>query len=201
SSTNKAKVNTNCTYNFGGMPLFGLSQVTGTGVNLGVYSFHRTNRNYPYILNLEYKISTGNLTGIQIGVIVPISADQILVSWRDDNTSTTYGVDILNLTTKATAHFVTRNMMVDRKEGNNYGFVTVPYRSLPTDTSIKIYTSKQHAAFAGTADASTTDTDRLIQSTDAEMGEASVAKVKVELVPSGNTAPEVELAVIGVNEQ
>lgn len=201
SSTNKAKVNTNCVYNFNGMPLFGLSQVTGTGVNLGVYSFARTNRNYPYVLNLEYTISTGNKTGIQVGTICPLSADQILVAWRDDNTSTTYGVDILNLSTKATAYFVTRNMMVDRKEGNNYGFVSVPYRSLPASTAINIYTSRQHAAFSGTPDDSTTDTEHLIEQTDAHLGEASVAKVKIELVPNANNAPEVEMAIIPVNTQ
>lgn len=200
SSTNKAKVNTNCAYNFGGMPLFGLSQVAGTGVNLGVYSFHRTNRNYPYVLNLEFKISTGNLTGIQVGTICPISSDQFLVAWRDDNGSTTYGVDVLNLTTKATAHFITRNMMVDRKEGNNYGFVSVPYRSLPASTAINIYTSRQHAAFSGTPDDSTTDAQNLVEKTDAHFGEASVAKAKIELVPNGNNAPEVEMAIFPVNE-
>jgi len=200
SSTNKAKVNTNCTYNFNGMPLFGLSQIAGTGVNLGVYSLARTNRNYPFVLNLEFKISTGNLTGIQVGTICPISADQILVAWRDDNGSTTYGVDILNLTTKATAYFVTRNFMVDRKMYSNYGFVHVPYRTLPTDTEIKIYTSNQHAAFSGTADTSEIDTDRLVVRTKEHIGEASVVKVKVELVPNANDAPEVESAITDIDE-
>lgn len=200
SSTNKAKVNTNCVYNFNGMPLFGLSQVAGTGVKLGVYSFARTNRNYPYILNLEHAISTGNLANIQIGTICPISADQFLVSWRDDNTSTTYGVDILDLSNKATAYFITRNLIVDRKLKNNYGYVHVPYRSLPTDTSINIYTSRQHAAFSGTPDASKTDTERLLEVTDEHITDANVVKVKVELVPNDNDAPEVEMAIIDINE-
>lgn len=199
SSTNKAKVNTNCRHNFNGMPLFGLSQITGTGVNLGVYSFARTNRNYPYVMNLEYKISTGNLTGIQIGTITPISADQFLVAWRDDNDTTTYGVDILNLTTKATAHFVTRNILVDREMLTNYGFVFVPYRLLPTDTAINIYTSKQHAAFSETPDNSTTDTERLMQRTNEHIADASVLKTKVELSPNENDAPEVEMLLIGVD--
>lgn len=198
SGTNKAKVNTNCAYNFGGMPLFGLSAVAGTGVNLGVYSFARTGRNYPFVLNLEYAISTGNLTGIQIGTICPISADQFLVSWRDDNGSTTYGVDILDLTAKATGYFVTRNMMVDRQMSSNYGFVSVPYRELPASAEINIFTSVLHAAFSGTKNDAKNDTDRLLVVTDAQIGEAAVAKVKVQLVPNGNNAPEVELAIIGI---
>lgn len=200
TGTNKAKVNTNCAYNFNGMPLFGLSQVAGTGINLGVYSLARTNRNYPYVLNLEYAISTGNLTGIQVGTICPISADQFLVAWRDDNGSTTYGVDVLDLSNKATAHFTTRNFMVDRKMLSNYGFVHVPYRTLPTDTSINIYTSKQHAAFSGTPDDSETDTDRLIVRTTKHVGEASVVKTKVEMVPNDNDAPEVEAAINDIDE-
>lgn len=201
--TNKAKVNTNCTYNFGGMPLFGLSAVTGTGVNLGVYSLARTSRNYPFVLNLEYTISTGNITGIQIGTITPISADQFLVSWRDDNGGTTYGVDILNLSQKATGYFVSRNMMVDRQVQTNYGEVNVPYRSIPDDGDIEIYTSVNHAAFSGTPDTTKKDTDRLVKCKEEHVGAAGVVKVKVRLVPSTaspNVAPEVEMLIVDVDK-
>jgi hypothetical protein len=195
NSTNKAVIKTNCAYNFGGMPLFGLSQVTGTGVNLGIYSLARTNRNYPFVLNLEYKISANKLTGIEIGTICPVSSDQFLVSWKD---GATYGVDILNLTIKATAYFISRNMMVDRVNGDNYGFVHVPYRSLPANTSIDIFTSVNHAAFDAEA-TSTVDTEHLIVSTDAHLGNAAVAKVKIVLNPNANNAPEVEMAIIPIN--
>lgn len=199
SSTNKAKVNTNAVFNFNGMPLFGLSQVTGTGVLLGVYSMARTGRNYPYVLNLEYSISTGNLSNIQIGSITAIGADQFLVSWVDTNSGTVYGVDILSLTTKATAYFVTRNLLVDREMASNYGFVYVPYRELPTSTSIDIFISRNHAAF-GSEVSSHDDAPHLMQVTDEHIGEASVLKVKVVLNPSSNTAPQVEMAMIGIDE-
>lgn len=200
SSTNKAKVNTNAVFNFNGMPLFGLSQITGTGVNLGVYSFHQTNRNYPYVLNLEFVISTGNLSNIQIGAIAAVGSDQILVSWVDTNSGTAYGVDILDLSNKATAYFVTRNLLIDRSRLSNYGYVHVPYRSLPASTSINIYTSRQHAAFSGTPDTSLTDSDRLKEVTSEQITDASVVKVKVELSPNSNDAPEVEMAMIEVDE-
>lgn len=200
SSTNKAVVYPEAVFNFNGMPLFGLSIDTGTGVNLGVYSLHRTNRNYPYVLNLEFTISTGNRTNVVIGAIVPIGADQFLVSWKDTTSGTLYGVDIMSLTAKATAHFVTRNYLIDRTNLSNYGFVYVPYRSLPASTSIDIHTSTQHAAFSGTPDTSKDDTDRLMQVSDAHIGEASVAKIKVVLNPNANDAPEVEMASIGFDE-
>ena len=199
--TTQVKVNPNAVFNFNGMPLFGVSQITGTGVNLGVYSVARTNRNYPYILNLEFSISTGNLSNIQIGAIAPVSADQILVSWVDTNGGTTYGVDILNLTTKAVAYFVTRNLLIERQMQQNYGFVYVPYRSLPASTSIDIYTSRNHAAFGGSPDDSTTDTDRLLERTDEHVASANVVKIKVALNPNANNAPEVEMAIIGIDEE
>lgn len=196
--SNTAKVNTNASYNFGGMPLFGLSAVSGTGVKLGVYSFARSNRNYPFILNLEYAISPGNLANIQIGTICPISSSQFLVSWRDDTTGTVYGVDILNLSAKQTAYFTTRNMIPDRQNAQNYSFVYVPYRSLPSGASINIYTSQLHAAFSGTPDTSKDDTTAKLVVSDAELGDTNVAKVKIQLVPNANDAPEVEMVIIPV---
>lgn len=200
SPTDRAKVNTGAVFNFNGMPLFGLSQISGTGVLLGVYSMTRTGRNYPYILNLEYSISTAHLSNIQIGAITAIGSDQFLVSWVDTNDSgTVYGVDILNLTTKATAYFVTRNLLVDREMASNYGFVYVPYRELPPSTSIDIFVSRNHAAF-GSEVGSHDDAPHLMQVTDEHIGEASVLKVKVLLNPSANTAPEIEMAMIGIDE-
>ena len=200
SSTNKAKINPNAVFNFNGMPLFGLSQVTGTGVNLGIYSINRTNRNYPYVLNLEFTISTGNLANIQVGSIAGIGADQFLVTWVDTNSGTVYGCDILNLTTKATAHFVTRNYLIDRTQQSNYGRVYVPYRSLPASTSIDIHSSVNHAAFS-TAMASKVDAKRLMVVSDDKIATASVVKTKTVLNPNNNDAPEVEMSVIGFQEE
>lgn len=191
SSTNKAKVHANAIFNFNGMPLFGLSQVTGTGVLLGVYSFARTNRNYPYILNLEHAISTGNLTGIEIGAIVGVSADQFAVSWKDTNSGTTYGVDILDLSAKATAYVLTRVMYLDRNLGSEWGYAHAAYRSLPASAQINFYEKKDHGSLSSEI-ASTDDGERDVVSTDAGIGQASTLQIKTELVPNGNNSPEIE---------
>lgn len=198
-STNKATVHQEATFNFNGMPLFGLSQVTGTGVNLGVYSLASTSRGYPMVLNLEYKISEAVLTGIEIGAIVAISADQFLVSWKNGST---YGVDILDLTAKqASGYFVLRNILVDREKKSNYGAVFVPYRSLPASSDIKVYHEKNHAGSYTQFDASTemvTDTERLMRYSKIDVGEASVCTIKVELTPNGDNSPEVEMMIMDV---
>lgn len=196
SGTNKVKVLPNAVYNFNGMPLFGLSQVTGTGTNLGVYSLHRTNRNYERVLNLEYTISTGNKTNIQIGVIVPVSSDQFLVSWVDNTSgSPVYGVDIVSTTAKATGYFITRMMYINRQAATVWGYAHAPYRSLPDNTDIKMYASVDYAGF-GTEKATTKDDQRKCKVTDAQIGDAHILQTKVELVPSGNNSPALEALIL-----
>jgi hypothetical protein len=152
------------------------------------------------VLNLEFVISTGHTTNIRIGAIAPISADQFLVSWEDTTSGTLVGVDILSLTAKQTGYFVTRNLIVERDVQSNMGFIHVPYRTKPSGSSINIYSSRNHAAFSGTPDTSADDTDRLMQTLSAQVGNANIMKVKVELVPNGNNSPEVEMAVIKIPE-
>lgn len=196
TATNKAKVYPNAVFNFNGMPLFGLSQVTGEGVNLGVYSIHRTNRNYNYVLNLEYKISTGNLTKIKIGAIVPVSADQFLVAWQDDTSgSPAYGVDIMSLTVKATGYFTTRVMYTNRQLASEWGFAHAAYRSLPENTDIRFYEKKDGGDFSAEIE-SVNDDEHKITSTSAAIGQAMSLQIKTELVPNANNAPEVEVLIV-----
>lgn len=195
TGTNKVKVLPNAVYNFNGMPLFGLSQVTGEGTLLGIYSFHRTNRNYERVLNLEYTISTGNKTNIKIGAIVPVSADQFLVSWVDNTSgSAVYGVDIVSLSVKATGYFITRVMYVNRQIGSVWGHAYAPYRSLPSGTQIDIYKNIDNAGF-GSAEATTTDDERNLVATDAHLGDAHTIQTKTVLTPSGSASPELEAMI------
>jgi hypothetical protein len=201
SSTNKARVRDNARLNFNGMPLFGLSQETGTGVNLGVYSFHRTTSSYPRVLNLEFALSTGNLTNIKIGALCAVSADQFLVSWQDDTSgSPVYGVDILDLSNKATAHFLTRVMYINRQIASTWGFAYAPYRTKPASTAINFYRKVNNGALSS-ALAVTDDTENNQVQTDEHVGTANTLQMKTELVPNANDAPELELAIFDLADQ
>lgn len=196
----KGFVHPNAKFNFNGLPLFGFSNVSGNPANQGVYSLGRTNRNYPFVLNLEYAISTGNLSGIEIGAICPISADQFTVSWKDTNGGTTYGVDVLDLTAKATlAYFVTRVIMADRTTLLNYSTVHAAYRSLPTGTSITVQKKVNSDTSFGSAITAKVDAKRLLTSTSVDINDAVRVQLKVSLVASANTAPELELAEVNIN--
>lgn len=196
-STNKAIVRDNAVFNFHGLPLFGLSKQTGTGVNLGVYSFGRTNANYPFVLNLDFPISTGNLNNVTIGAIEG-SGDTFFVSWKDETTGTTYGVDELDLTTKyASGYITTRLSLFDRIQKSTYRKIMVPYRTLPTGTDIDILTARNHGAMTEITDTAI-DTDRLLMQTNVDAGEASTFQTKIKLVGSANLTPEIELIDIEV---
>lgn len=196
-STNKAIVHPNATCNFHGLPLFGLSQQTGTGVNLGVYSFGRTNANYPFVLALEFPISTGNLTGIEIGAIAPYG-DQFYVSWKDTTGSTTYGVDLLDLSNKyATGYITTRMTLFDRVMESTYRKIQVPYRSFPSGTDIDIHVAKNHGSMTEITDTKN-DAKRKMLYTNVDAGEAVAMQCKVELHGNNNDSPEVELINIEV---
>ena len=200
TGSQKGYVHPNAKFNFNGLPLFGFSNVSGNPANQGVYSLGRTNRNYPFILNLEYAISTGNLSGVDIGAICPVSADQFLVSWKDTTGGTTYGVDLLDLTAKATvAYFITRVIMADRTALLNYGLVHSCYRLLPTGTSIEVRKKVNDATTWGDAITSKVDARRMLVATSVDINDATRAQVKTSLIASANLAPELEVVEIGVN--
>jgi hypothetical protein len=107
------------------------------------------------------------------------------------HTSTIYGIDILDTTAKvASAYFETRVITVERdKQETISGFVG--YRSLPTGTSIKIWYKNNHATDYLEA-TTVVDTDRKIVFTKESFPPANTYQFKIELVASGNDAPEVE---------
>ena len=197
SSTNKAVVRANAVLNFHGLPLFGLSKDTGTGVKNGVYSLGRTNPAYPYVLALEYPISTGHLTAVTVGALAG-NGDTFFCSWKDETSTATYGVDILDLSNVyAEGYFTTRVTLFDRLIESTYKTMTVPYRSLPTGTSVELHASKNHGTMTEIT-GQTIDTQRLTVSTNDHVGAASVFQAKVVLNGSGNSSPEIELLDIEV---
>lgn len=195
---NEAKVLPEAVANFNSMPLFGLSQVFNSPAPLGIYSYHRSDVKYPRVLNLEYTISTGNRHLIEIGAIAAIGPSEFLVTWKDVNNQleVKYGVDILDLTHKATAYFTTRNLLIDRDEQNNYGLVHANYRQ--KHGAINIHVSKNHGDFVLAP--SHQDTINLKQTTDNDIGPANVVKTKFEMVPSGNNGSEIEIATNRFND-
>ncbi|MDD5726293.1 MAG: hypothetical protein PHC53_02675 [Patescibacteria group bacterium] len=192
TGTNKAEVKPNAVAFFG-LPLFGISNLSGNPCLQGVYSFGGYANNYPKVLALEYVISTGHTSNIEIHAIQTVG-DLLFVAWKDLTGGTSYGVDVLDTANKyAGGYLETRIIRVDRinkKQLTAY----IPYRSLPTGTDVTLLLSVNNGVFASVA--LTPDVDRLLKKATDKMPEGSFFQLRLTLTPSANLTPEVEGLII-----
>lgn len=186
SDTNKALVNPNAAAVFD-RPLFGLSNSSGNPAPQGVYSFGSYSSNYPKILNLEYVISQGVTAGVSVGAMANIG-DNILVAW---NVGANYGVDKIDWSNKYNgAYLKTRLIAIDRELGKDFR-VMIPYRSIPTGTSLTVKYYENYASSPTTL-TMTQDTDRKILYGEAKIPKANTLQLEVIFNTSANNAPEIE---------
>jgi len=181
-------VNPNGVTTKGNLAIFG---VYGSNY-CGIYSYGRTKKNRVFALNLDYILSSGKLTGIEIGAVKMIGSD-LLVSWKD---GTTYGVDVVDSANKANAIYegldFDDNAPSVKKTFENIKIVMKP---LPIGCSIKakFRINKKGDWIAaklgdGTETFNTTNESEAIFNT-GEDGE--IYEVRIELYPNGNNTPEI----------
>lgn len=150
SGTAQAMVHPNATANLYGIPLFGLSNVSGNPAKQGIYSLGGYDRNYPAVLNLEWLISTGGYSGIDIGV-VELIGDELIVSWKQGTTVTMTIADPGVVT--YTAHGLTDGEAIvftttgALPTGITAG--TVYYARSATADTLHIYDTSAHAVAGG----------------------------------------------------
>jgi hypothetical protein len=192
-------LNAYCVFDQYGKPLFGMTNRMGAAINAGLWSFARANRNYPYVLAFENAISSGNLGNLVEVTAMAGVGDQFIVVWRDKTSGTyVYGIDQYDTSAKVTSgYFTTRSIVPNRTQINNYAEIYVPYKSLPTGTSIKIYAEKNHGTMTEITD-KVTDTDRMLVHTKVAVGDAAAMRIKVELLSSANLTPETEGLIVKV---
>lgn len=188
--------------NYFGLPLFGVSNISGNPAKEGVWSLGGYDQNYRKVLNFEWPISTGHTTNIEIGNITLVG-DILLVSWKDKTVpaAIVYGVDELSATQKlAEAYYVTRLINGDRKNKKTLkGFVA--YSNLPTGSSIEVW-YKTNYATNFTQATLVHDAKRCLYEMKVNIVDANVLQVKVlaktktttvgQVITITNDAPEIE---------
>lgn len=114
--------------------------------------------------------------------------NDILVSWKNGST---YGVDKVDWSNKYSgAYFETRQVNTSRDKLKATAKFVLPYRSLPTGTTITVYMSVNYAAYAAVT--TTIDTARQIIFNKNNLPQGASLRFKVVLTSSGNNAPEIE---------
>ena len=188
-TTDKITVNPYSVLNFDGLPLFGVSQVSGNAAKYGLYSVGRHSASYPRVMNVEYLASPAKEIDMQHGAIVSVG-DIFLVAWKNNDDSSV-GVDVLDVSNKfAGAYIKTRVVQTDRKMKSNYGVAHAFYRTLPASTDIALKYIKNHGAAVTMTKKD--DSDRLMVVSDEDMGEASTIQFRADITVNGNDAPEIE---------
>jgi len=158
----------------------------------GIYTYGKTDRNRNYALNLEYILSMGKLTGIEIGATEMVG-DDLLVSWKD---GTTYGVDVIDTANKADAIYESLDFDGGSPSiGKPFTQVKLIMKPLPIHCSVKVkYRLNKTGAFVkaywgdGTEVYEVTDGTKVIFNTG---GEGEIYEVRVELYSYNDTTPEI----------
>jgi hypothetical protein len=176
-----------------GMALFG---VYGNGSGrTGVYSYGRTNKNAPFVLNLEYP-----LTCDEIGAVRNVNLEGILISYKN---GATLGVKNVDTSNKATAVYESLDLKVPPDlpaRPVNWQMVKLTTAPIVSGTKISCkykinksgswttaYLQNESADFD---DVGETEADFLVGA------EGKIFEFQLTLTPTGNTSPEVYRAEV-----
>lgn len=135
-STDSVKVNPNAVASLHGIPLVGVSSVSGDALETGVYGMGTANpRLFPRIFDLEYVTSQGS-TGVEIGSIVTFGTG-MLVAWKKVvGEVTTYGIDAFDGTNLYSGAYIqTRVLYRDRNSRTVYRKAYVNYMDIQDNTA------------------------------------------------------------------
>lgn len=193
----KVTVHTRATANFKGLPLFGISNVSGNPMSQGIYSYGNRNAEYPRIVSLDYPISErleGEfvMEGIEIGAIM-VAGNDMYVSWKNGST---IGMDKLDYSNKLDGAYITTLYMdISKIYADNYKIFTAKYATAPEDTSITAEYSKNYGGFI---DLGLRQVDDDLHFQNEETVPASVLQVKIKFNTDDNNAPTMTDFIIQV---
>ena len=200
SGSKKCKMNYNAVGNYKGLPIFGISNVSGNPTDNAIWSLGQKSISQPKVLNIEYAISSGvgdtvRTSDIEIGNIMVIGND-IYVSWKDSNGTPAYGVDKIDHSNKFTKAFIEeRWAMITRSFKDNASRYVVGVVNLPENTSIVQKYQTQYGSTWNTIADNRYDAEN-IQYAGGEDVQFNTIRRRIEFVVSGNNAPIVDYLAI-----
>lgn len=191
----RVKVHNSAVANWEGLPVFGLSRLSGRPGDIGVYSLGAHSRNYPKVLNLENFLSFGpgdDDRPIEIGAIA-VDDNGLIVTWRRNAhlaLPAEHGVDITDNEKKQPYPFLeTRIMNMGREELHNLIRHVAAYVEMPEGTDINIYKSVNYEPY----ELMTSVHDTIRKHKVATLSESiGVIQLKIECVTNNNSAPIIE---------
>lgn len=195
TSSKTAKVHSKAAAFLQGVPVFGLSNVSGNPALEGVYCLGSYSPNYSKALDLSYPISQNVLASLEIGAVLTSGSD-MFVAWKEGSN---YGVDKLDYTAKYGSAYIETRML--HLEQNRAGIKTVLelcayYASLPANTAINFQLKKSADDSYSASFTTVDDAKEKAVKARATVPEIANAQVKVLFTVSTNDAPEVEAITV-----
>lgn len=189
-STHMAKINANSVGYLKGVPVFGLSNITGNPTLQGIYGFGGYDSKYPKSLSLDFPMPTNEFSGIEIGAI-NINGSNMYVSYK---TATDVGIAKLDHSNKYNNAYLETALLGSLSDRDDYSIhegICADYILLPTNTSIELSTKTKYQTDYSAQD-TITDTDKLSIKTKSSIPDTLNLQIKVNLVSSVNNSPEIE---------
>jgi len=190
SPTKKATIYRNAVAFHMGIPVFGVSNVTGNPTLQGVYGLGKYSKDYDPTMSLDFPISPDVFDGVTIGAIV-VQGANLYVAWK---TASSQGVDKLDWSNKYTNAYIETPILTPldaRSVLKTLQEAWVDYYSLPTDTNVTIKAKTNHG---GSFQTLTTRSDEKLQQLSARetMKDVSALQLRYDFTVSDNDAPEIE---------
>ena len=190
SPSKRAKIHSGAVGFLLGVPVFGLSNIEGNPTEFGVYGFGSYSKDYPKTLSLDYPISAGVFTTMEIGAIITKGAN-MWVSWKSGSA---YGVDKLDWTAKYASAYLETTMLSPVKDRSNFktiARVQAPYASLPASTAVVLGYKKNYAG-SFTTFTSVVDAPHSIIKAAKSVPQIGNVQLRLGLTVNVNDAPELE---------
>jgi hypothetical protein len=196
SPTKKAKVNQSAVGYLLGIPVFGLSNVTGNPQLQGVYSLGRYSDDYPLALDLTFPVPSEEFEGVTIGAILVRGAD-IYVAWKDGEDVGIAKIDASNKYASAYIETTALSGSEDRHLLKTITETAVAYFLKPSNTGVTLSYKKAYENDF-TVLASKDDTQRKLIYARLSVPKVANPQLKVGFIVSGNNAVEIEDVLTGL---
>lgn len=189
-ATHTAKINSNSVGYLKGVPVFGLSNITGNPTLQGIYGFGGYDVRYPKALSLDFPLPTNEFSGVEIGAI-NINGSNMYVSYK---TGTDVGVAKLDNSNKYNNAYLETALigsLIDRDDYSIHEGICIDYISLPANTSISLSTKTKYQTTYTDQDV-VPDPDKLSIKTNSSIPDVLNLQAKINLVSDGNNSPLIE---------
>lgn len=171
-----------------GLPVFGISNVTGNPLLQGIYGLGSYSSQYPKVLSLDFPLL--ETSGLTIGALIAKGAD-LYASYK---TATDVGVCKLNWSAKYNGAYLETRMLTTaklRSDLTTASRIFADYTSLPASTGITLGIKKKYDTNY-TSLTVKDDTKRMQVRTDTSIPEIANLQIRTGLTVSGNNSPVIE---------